>query len=69
MAKEQQRSDPRHFPNNNIKMSKEISKGEKIPNTIHGDSIWRQTIKFETETAAQYRKNWGFIQDAIIENV
>ena len=40
----------------------------KSINTIHSDAIWRQTIKFENNTASQWEQNWGFIKQAMIEN-
>ncbi|OUM66736.1 hypothetical protein PIROE2DRAFT_5944 [Piromyces sp. E2] len=38
---------------------------QKIKNVVHEDEIWRQTVKFEKDTAQQWKNNWGFMTDSL----
>ncbi|KAJ2992610.1 hypothetical protein HDV02_002969 [Globomyces sp. JEL0801] len=44
------------------------SKEGRLHNAVHNDAIWRQTIRYEANTATNWEKNWGFMQKAMIEN-
>ncbi|KAJ3268561.1 hypothetical protein HDV01_002579 [Terramyces sp. JEL0728] len=44
------------------------TKNDRVHNAVHDDAIWRQTIRYESNTASNWQKNWGFMQQAMIEN-
>lgn len=42
-----------------------MGENQKIKNVVHEDEIWRQTVKFEKDTAQQWKNNWGFMTDSL----
>jgi len=38
---------------------------QKIKNIVHDDEIWKQTVKYEKDTAQQWKSNWGFMTDSL----
>ncbi|ORX47878.1 hypothetical protein BCR36DRAFT_355324 [Piromyces finnis] len=38
---------------------------QKNKNVVHDDEIWRQTVKFEKDTAQQWNSSWGFMTDSL----
>ncbi|ORX82782.1 hypothetical protein BCR32DRAFT_267423 [Anaeromyces robustus] len=38
---------------------------QKIKNIVHDDEIWKQTVKFEKDTAQQWKNHWGFMTDTL----